>query len=76
MTIDSFARFLRVFSTRSPFRPYLIEFVSGDRLEIRHPEAISLAGEVFYFRAPNREQRLFEADAVVQFIDPAPSSVS
>jgi len=70
MTLDGFERMLQLFNTRAPFRTYSIEFASGDRVHIRHPEAISRNGDFFYFRSPNREQRLFEAGAVIQFIDP------
>ena len=73
MTIDLFERFLRHFNSRSPFRSYLIELVSGDRLEVRHPEAITRTDDFFYLRSPNREQRVFEADTVVQIILPAPA---
>ena len=72
MTLDSFLRILRVFNKRASFRPYWIEFVSGDRIEIRHPEVINQFGDVFAFRAPNREQRFFESGSVAQVIDPAP----
>ena len=72
MTKESFVRALRLFSERTPFRAYLIEFFSGDRVSVRHPEAIEPSGDLFLFRMPDRENRVFEADAVAQFIDPAP----
>lgn len=73
MTIDLFEQFLKYFNSRSPFRSYLIELVSGDRLEVRHPEAIARRGDFCYLRSPTREQRIFEADAVVQIILPGPT---
>ena len=73
MTRKSFERTLRVFSRRAPFRPYLLEFVSGDRIQVRHPEAVEPFGDLLLYRTPNRENRIFEAEAVVQFIDPAPT---
>lgn len=73
MTIDLFEQFLQYFNSRTPFRSFLIELVSGDRLEVRHPEVIARRGDFFYLRSPNREQRVFEADAVVQIILPGPT---
>ena len=73
MTLKAFRRSLQLFNRRAPFRPYLIEFVSGDRIQVRHPEAVEPFGNVFLFRTPDRENRIFEADAVIQFIDPAPA---
>lgn len=72
MNLESLERDLEYFNRRTPFRPFFIELASGDRLEIRHPEAISRIVDTFYLRTPNREQRLFEAEAVVQVIAPGP----
>jgi hypothetical protein len=76
MSLDSFERFLELLNSRSPYRSYLIELASGDRLEVRHPEAIARTGDCFYLRAPDREQRVFEPDAVVQLIVRAPGQKS
>ncbi len=45
MAPKQFERVLRGFVRRRPFRPFLIELFSGDRLRIAHPEAIELQGE-------------------------------
>ena len=73
MTLKAFRRSLQLFNRRAPFRSYFIELVSGDRIQVRHPEAVEPFGSVFLFRAPDRESRIFEADAVVQLIDPGRS---
>jgi hypothetical protein len=71
MTGDELERGLRAFTRRRPFRTFLLEFVSGDRIQISHPEAIDRFGELFLYRAPDRSQRIFAASGVCQLIDPA-----
>ena len=41
MTNESFAEALRLFCKRKPFRPFFIEFLTGDRMVIPHPEAVT-----------------------------------
>jgi hypothetical protein len=41
----------RAFCRRRPFRAFLIEFVSGNQLLVRHPEVIRQAGELFVARS-------------------------
>ena len=52
---------IRAFFRRRPFRPFLIELSSGDRLLISHPETIQRYGELFHFEAPDRRHRIFAA---------------
>jgi len=70
MTIKSFERCLRTFTRQRPFRSFLIEFLSGDRITISHPETVLPNGDVFVFRTPDSGHRVFEAESVSQFIDP------
>jgi hypothetical protein len=65
MTPKQFDRALRGFTRRRPFRPSLIEFVSGDRLRIGHPEAIELRGDIWVnVTGPEERYRLFVASDV------------
>jgi hypothetical protein len=70
MTADDLERALRALARRRPFRPFLIEFHSGDRILISHPEAVDRYGNLFLYRGPNRDQRFFDGTAVGQIIDP------
>jgi hypothetical protein len=58
---------LRRFSRRRPFLPFVIEMISGDRIAIRHPEAVAERGELFYFRSPQKRNRIFVPGASVRF---------
>jgi hypothetical protein len=64
---------LRVLAKRQPFRSFLIELHSGDRILVSHPEAVDRYGrygEVFLHRGPDRAHRIFAGTSVPQLIDP------
>jgi hypothetical protein len=69
MTSDNIVRGVRALERRRPFRPYLIELVSGDRFLVSHPELIVPDGEMFAYCSPSGRWRLFEADSVCQLLD-------
>lgn len=69
MNVSNLAHFLRAFTDRRRFRPFLIELNSGDRILVSHPEAISLAGDRLHFQGPDR---LFDSDSVCQVLDEMP----
>jgi hypothetical protein len=72
MTADDLDRAVRALSRRRPFRPFFIEFHSGDRLQVSHPEAVIREEELFLHRGPDRSRRLFSGLGVCQIIDPPP----
>ena len=47
MTADNLERTLRSLVRRYPFRTFLIELLSDDRVLVSHPEAVSRFGELF-----------------------------
>ena len=73
MTADDLERALRALARRRPFRRLLIEFHSGDRIVVSHPEAIERYGELFLHRGTDGGHRIFAAVSVGQLIDPAPA---
>ena len=60
---------LQGFNRRRPFRPFYLEFFSGDRVKVTHPEVIERSGELFGIRGPNRAYRMFAADSVCQLLE-------
>jgi hypothetical protein len=72
MTTDVLERALRAFARRTPFRLFFIEFTSGDRVPVAHPEAVGRRGELFLYRGRDHGQRVFHSTSVCQLIDPAP----
>jgi hypothetical protein len=69
MSGDELHRALRVFNTRRPFRPFLLEFLSGDRVLLAHPESVDRRGDLFLCRDANGVQRLFTAASVCQLLE-------
>ena len=66
MAPDPFRRALRSFTRRRPFRPFQIEFHSGRRLVVNHPEAVQARRDVMYYASPGDPGRnyLFDASSV------------
>ena len=59
---------LRVFAHRRPFRAFWLEFVTGERVKVTHPELVMRWREVFVFRASGGDVRLFAAESVCQLL--------
>jgi len=66
MTSKHFERTLRAFQKRAPFRPFIVELVSGDRFQVDHPEALVLRDGVAVFIAAGGKPTLFDHDGVCQ----------
>ena len=69
MTEKQLATALRAFCTRKPFRSFFVEFLSGDRFLVPHPEAIHQEKGLYVFISPKRHYRLFAASSVGQLLD-------
>ena len=55
---------LRSFVNRRPFKPFEVEFVSGDRLRVDHPEALITRNGVAFHFAQDGNPTLFDHDSV------------
>lgn len=59
MTTATFVQALRTFSTRKPFRPFIIELVTGERITIADPDLVAMYGNMIVFmNAKGRYQHL------------------
>jgi hypothetical protein len=76
MTPDELDSALRAVARLRPFRRIEIEFGSGDRLLIIHPEAVARRGNPFLYCGPDGSQRIFAAAGVYQILIPPPSAPS
>lgn len=74
MVAESFERSLRAMVRRSPFRPFTVELVSGDRIEVDHPEALVFRGGVAVYVSPEGHPVLFDHESVSQLIGETASS--
>ena len=77
MTPEHFQTTIRAFQRRSPFRSYVVELVSGDRIQIDHPEALVLRGGVAVFVSSSGEPTIFDHEGVSQiFADPTATNAA
>ena len=66
MEAEAFDRSLRAFVRRVPFQPFLLELVSGARLQVDHPEALVFRNGVAVHFAPDGTPTLFDNLSVSQ----------
>ena len=68
MQPDNFVRTLSAFKRRSPYRPFTVALVNGDRFEVDHPEALVVRDGVAVFIGPGGVPVLFDHEGVSQVI--------
>ena len=69
MTKRIFETTLKAYQIRRPFKPFIVELVSGTVLEISHPEGlISQSGAAVYIQ-PDGNITIFDAEGVTRFSD-------
>ena len=66
MDRDTFDAAIRTFKHRSPFRPFTLALVNGDRFEIDHPEAIVVRDGLALFAGPGGVPFIFDHVGVCQ----------
>ncbi len=72
MTNDQLEAALRTYNRRQPFRPFLLEFVSGEQVSVVHREAIASFHDLWLYRGPKRAQTLFPSSSVCRILDTSP----
>ncbi|MFV1964621.1 MAG: hypothetical protein ACC628_04305 [Pirellulaceae bacterium] len=66
MDRDTFDGAIRAFRQRTPFRPFTVAMVNGDRLEVDHPEALAVRDGVALFAGPGGVPVIFDHEGVSQ----------
>ena len=69
MKDTSFQKSLHAFVSRRPFKPFIVELVSGDRIVVEHPEAFLMRGSAAVYLNPVGEYALFDSSTVSQLTD-------
>jgi hypothetical protein len=69
MTADEFLWILDSLARRTPFQPFMVEFVNGKRILIRHPLALAYWHNIAMFRNPRGAFHLFTAESVCRMAD-------
>jgi hypothetical protein len=77
MVAEYFQTAIRAFQRRTPFKAYVVELVSGDRVRVDHPEALVIRGGVAVFVNAEGAPSIFDHEGVSQVIaDSAESSAA
>jgi len=66
---EEFSVGLRAFSRRRPFRHFHIEFHSGEKLEVRHPEGAARFQGVWLLQTPQGKYVIFSSSSVCRLLD-------
>ena len=66
MERSAFDKSLRELARRAPFQPFVVEFKSGSRIRVKHPEALAFSAGVAVYIAPDGTPSLFDHDSVVR----------
>ena len=69
MTPTAFRSALDRFAKRRPFQPLGIELITGQRLIVKHPEAVEFGSILAAFVSPTRHVRLFDSFSVCQLLE-------
>lgn len=59
---------MRAFQRRTPFRPFVVAPVNGDRIQVDHPEALVLRDGVAVFIAAGGVPTPFDHESVSQLV--------
>lgn len=66
MEAENFDETLKAFMKRSPFRPFTVSLVNGDRFEVDHPGALVVREGMAVYLAPGGVPVLFDHEGVSQ----------
>lgn len=70
MDRNSFDETILTFKRRTPFRPFTVSLLNGDRVEVGQPEALVVCDGVALFVAPGGVPAVFDEGAAQVIGDP------
>jgi hypothetical protein len=65
---DTFDSAIRTFKHRSPFRPFTLAMVNGDRVKVDLPDALAVRDGVGLFAGPGGAPVVFDHEGVSQVV--------
>ena len=68
MDREAFAETIRAFKHRTPFRPFTVATVNGNRYEVDHPDALALRDGLALYAAPGNVPVIFDHESVSEVI--------
>lgn len=69
MSPGNLDKVVRAFRDRVPFRPFTIELVNGSRIEVNHPEALTLHRDLVVYKSSRGMAGVFECSAGARVLD-------
>lgn len=69
MTDEELSKVVKAFARRQPFRPYLLEFNSGQAVKVSHPEAVCAFSEFWLHRSTSGDHCIFKSYVVTRAHD-------
>lgn len=76
MTTEHFQTTIRALQRRAPFKPFVVELISGDRVKVDHPEALVLRAGVGVFIDANGAPAIFDHEGVSQIFEASEESTA
>jgi hypothetical protein len=68
MQATHFDKTLKTFQRRTPFRPFSVRFVSGEVVDVDHPEAVVVRAGVGVYVALDGTPTLFDHESVSEVV--------
>jgi hypothetical protein len=68
MDRETFESTIRTFKHRTPFRPFTVSLVNGERVEVDHPDTLVVRDGVGLFVGPGGVPAVFDYEGVAQVI--------
>jgi len=68
MDRETFNGTIEAFRGRTPFRPFTVVMVNGNRFEVDHPGALALRDGLALFAAPGNVPVIFDNEGVSEFV--------
>jgi hypothetical protein len=68
MERETFTETIRAFRNRTPFRPFTVVTVSGNRYEVDYPDALAVREGLAIFVGPGRVPVFFDNEGVSEVI--------
>jgi hypothetical protein len=68
MTAENFDKTLRAYQRRKPFRSFAVRFVSGEHIDIDHPQAMVIRSGVGVYVDASGAPTLFDHESVSEVI--------
>ena len=68
MTAEHFDKTLQAYQKRRPFRSFCVRFVSGEHIDVDHPEAMVIRGGVGVYISAAGIPTLFDHESVSEVV--------